>query len=58
MLLLLLCLLPTQLRAATNTVTTLADSGPGSLRQTILDSAAGDTIIFAVTSGTLNVFRT
>jgi hypothetical protein len=52
---LLLCLLPAQARAATNTVTTLADSGSGSLRQTIIDSVPGDTITFAVTSGTLTV---
>ena len=55
MVMLLLCLLPAQPRAATNTVTTLADSGPGSLRRTIVDSAPGDTIVFAVTSGTLTV---
>jgi hypothetical protein len=52
---LLLCLLPAQARAATNTVTTLADSGSGSLRQAIINSAPGDTIAFAVTSGTLVV---
>jgi hypothetical protein len=34
--------------AATKTVTTLADSGPGSLRQAIADAAPGDTIEFAV----------
>ena len=39
-------------RAATNVVTTLADSGPGSLRQVISDSVYGDTIIFA-TNGTI-----
>jgi hypothetical protein len=53
--LLMQCLLPAQARAATNTVTTLADSGPGSLRQTILYSAPGDTITFSVTNGTLNL---
>jgi predicted outer membrane repeat protein len=33
--------------ATTLTVTTLNDSGPGSLRQAILDAASGDTITFA-----------
>lgn len=33
----------------TNWVTTLADSGAGSLRQALLDAMAGDTIAFAVT---------
>jgi hypothetical protein len=36
-------------RAATRTVTTLADSGAGSLRQAIIDAQPGDTINFAVT---------
>lgn len=36
-------------QAATLTVTTTADTGPGSLRQTIANAAAGDTIEFAVT---------
>lgn len=40
--------------AATNTVTTLADSGAGSLRQAIADSIADDTITFAVT-GTITL---
>ena len=53
--LLMQCLFPAQARAATNTATTLDDSGPGSLRQTILDSAPGDTIIFSVTHGALNL---
>ena len=35
--------------AATITVTSLNDSGPGSLRQAIADAATGDTIDFAVT---------
>src|SRR5688500_13492564 len=39
-------------RAATNVVTTLADDGPGSLRQVISNSVSGDTIIFA-TNGTI-----
>lgn len=41
-------------QAATNTVTTLADSGAGSLRQAIADAAADDTINFAVT-GTITL---
>ncbi len=41
-------------QAATNTVTTLADGGAGSLRQAIADSAADDTIHFAVT-GTITL---
>ncbi|MHC1769260.1 MAG: hypothetical protein AB9869_34095 [Verrucomicrobiia bacterium] len=36
-------------RADTLTVTTLNDSGPGSLRQAIADAAPGDTITFSVT---------
>ncbi len=36
--------------ATTRTVTTTLDSGPGSLRQTIADSAAGDIITFALPS--------
>ena len=35
--------------SATNTVTSLADSGAGSLRQLIADSAPGDSIVFGVT---------
>jgi len=42
----------TPARAATNVVTTLADSGPGSLRQTISNALPGDTLIFAV-NGTI-----
>jgi len=34
--------------AATNTVTALADSGPGSLRQALANSASGDSIVFKV----------
>ena len=41
-------------QAATNTVTTLADSGAGSLRQVIADATAGDAIVFAVT-GTITL---
>lgn len=36
-------------RAATLTVTTTADGGPGSFRQAVIDAASGDTIDFAVT---------
>src|SRR4051794_11425180 len=36
-------------RAGTLTVTTLADGGPGSLRQAIADAVSGDTIDFGVT---------
>lgn len=46
-----LLLLATPARAATFTVTTTADSGPGSLRQAILDANASpgaDTITFAI----------
>jgi hypothetical protein len=50
-------------RSATNTVTSLADSGLGSLRQTMADSSAGDSIVCGVagtitlTSGELVVTR-
>ena len=37
------------LAAPAVTVTTLDDSGPGSLRQAISDAAPGDTLDFAVT---------
>jgi len=40
--------------AATLTVTTTNDSGPGSLRQAIADAVSGDTIDFAVT-GTITL---
>ncbi|MFN2476028.1 MAG: beta strand repeat-containing protein [Chthoniobacterales bacterium] len=36
-------------QAATRTITTLADSGPGSLRDALANSANGDTIDFSVT---------
>lgn len=39
---------------ATNTVTSLADSGVGSLRQVIAESAAGDAVMFGVT-GTITL---
>ncbi len=38
----------TELRAATFTVTTTNDSGSGSLRQTIASASSGDTIVFSV----------
>jgi hypothetical protein len=40
--------------SGTNTVTFLADSGPGSLRQVMADSTAGDAIVFNVT-GTITL---
>jgi hypothetical protein len=40
--------------SATNTVTSLADNGAGSLRQVIADSTAGDFIVFGVT-GTITL---
>lgn len=55
-LLVALLLLPGALSAATRTVTTLADSGAGSLRGTINASADGDTIVFAsVVRGTIRL---
>ncbi len=50
---LLLVLATAHVRAATNIVTTLADSGSGSLRQTIINSAPGNTITFAVNGSNL-----
>lgn len=40
--------------SATNTVTSLADSGPGSLRQTIVESMSGESVAFDV-SGTITL---
>jgi len=43
-------------QAATFTVTTTADSGPGSLRQAVASAASGDTITFAAgLTGTINL---
>jgi predicted outer membrane repeat protein len=57
----LMVALPAGTQAATYTVTTLADSGPGSLRQAILDANAApgaDTITFqAGLSGTITLTR-
>jgi len=47
-LLTLLCLLTTQTRGAIRYVTSKADTGPGSLRQTLTEAASGDTIAFSV----------
>jgi nitrous oxidase accessory protein NosD len=44
---LLLCAMATQTGAATITVTNTNDSGPGSLRQAIINASPGDTINFA-----------
>ncbi len=44
--------------AATITVTSAADSGPGTLRQAILDAASGDTINFSLPSGTTEITLT
>ena len=52
--LLLLGLWPVKAWTATNVVTSLADNGPGSLRQMITDAASGDTLIFGVT-GTITL---
>lgn len=50
----LLCATPVTLRAGTITVTSTADSGPGSLRAALAGAASGDTINFAVT-GTITL---
>src|SRR4030095_15012568 len=50
----LLCVLSSAASAATFTVTTTADSGPGSLRQAVLDANANaglDTIAFFIPGG-------
>jgi hypothetical protein len=47
--LLLLCVMAMQTGAATITVTSTNDSGPGSLRQALRDVHDGDTINFAIT---------
>src|SRR6266478_4901647 len=50
-----LCLGPaSRLWAATNTVTTTGSTGAGSLRQTVANATAGDTIDFSVT-GTITL---
>src|SRR4051812_26502160 len=57
-------LLVTSLPAATVTVNTLADNGPGSLRQALNNSAEGDTIqvtaqgTLFLTTGLLEVLKT
>ena len=51
-----MCLCPCHVRAATFTVVTNADDGPGSLRQALLDSNASpeaDLIRFAMQMGLL-----
>src|SRR5438046_4263970 len=50
----LLCAIAAHARADTITVTNTNDSGPGSLRQALVDANDGDTINFAVT-GTINL---
>lgn len=45
---------PLELPAATLTVTSLADSGPGTLRSALANAAAGDTISCCVT-GTITL---
>ncbi|HTS16102.1 MAG TPA: choice-of-anchor Q domain-containing protein [Verrucomicrobiae bacterium] len=50
----LLCATPVSLRAATNTVTSTADSGSGTLRAALNAAGNGDTIKFSV-SGTITL---
>jgi hypothetical protein len=50
----LFCLMTIAAQADTITVTTTNDSGPGSLRQALIDANEGDTITFAVT-GTIGL---
>lgn len=52
--LLLLLFATISANAATRTVTSLTDSGTGSLRQVIADAASGDTIVFGV-AGTITL---
>ena len=49
----LLCAMPVKLRAATITVTSTADSGPGTLRAALASAASGDTIDVTGVSGTI-----
>jgi hypothetical protein len=51
---LLLCAVAIPVHATTITVTNTNDSGPGSLRQALLDANDGDTITFAIT-GTIGL---
>ncbi len=51
---LLLCAMAMQAQAATITVINTNDSGPGSLRQALVDANDGDTIDFAIT-GTIGL---
>ena len=51
----LLCATPVRLRAATLTVTNIADSGPGSLRAALAGAANGDTIDATGVSGTITL---
>ncbi|HEX6094945.1 MAG TPA: IPT/TIG domain-containing protein [Thermoanaerobaculia bacterium] len=51
----LLLLAALRLSAATHTVTSTSDSGPGSLRQALLAAAAGDRIEFAIGSGPVTI---